>query len=100
MLNQCETCSKVGFQGSGSAKVGRLSLTYHGVAAVGGRSSALADDFFEASLVDRCIAFWATHANQNIRDLLEGKCDFKYRWFETLTPALVSLLVESPKKKK
>lgn len=88
------------FKSGTSGDMGRLSMTHHCVATVGGRSSALADDLFEAFLVDRCIAFWATRANENIRDILEGKSDFKHRWFETLTPALVSLLVESPEQKK
>lgn len=36
-------------------------FAHHGVAAVGGRTRALADDFFDAFLVDRRIAFWVTH---------------------------------------
>lgn len=37
------------------------TLAHHGVATVGGSPGALADDFFQAFLVDRCIAFWVTH---------------------------------------
>lgn len=38
--------------------------------------------------------------DKNIRDVLLGKSDLKRRWFETLTSALVTLLVESPEQKK
>lgn len=87
------------FKSEISGDLTSVDFAHHGVGTVGGRSSALADDFFEASLVDCCIAFWA-HANKDIRDILEGKSDFKCRRFKTLTSALVSLLVESPEQKK
>lgn len=38
--------------------------------------------------------------DKNIRDVLRGKSDLKCRWLETLTSALVTLLVESPEQKK
>lgn len=54
-------------------------FAHHGVPTVGGRSSALADDFFEASLVDRCIAFWATQhrVEQGMRDVHQAESDLK-----------------------
>lgn len=39
-------------------------------------------------------------AEENMRDSLRGKSDLKRGWLETLTFALVTLLVESPEQKK
>lgn len=39
-------------------------VAHHGFATVGGRTGALADDFFKAFLVDCCIAFWGTHSRR------------------------------------